>query len=428
MEEGIFRVVVASAVTDDIPENDERFGVSNVIARKIKVLLLSSAPSPDYAFLKRAMENDSALDLTTICYLEGRILPEGGTKSGTTTPPPATPSELDNYDAVILLDPSESAAVELYPLLQEYVLGGGGLLTIFTSDQTYPAELKTLSPLLPAYGGEVEFHPLPVSSANLLTLGAGWIPQNNLSLPPLQGPRIIELNGNSIPLVIRQSDGEVVEAMVQKGFGRLLSLGIGGLWSWEMSGYQLLYPTLFGRAVRFLAEPHLAGPFILQVESNSTPGELVSIQILCKNPTEIGASATVTISHISDESQNIVQSQEFAPSPKSFYLQFIPHQEGVYSIVARGANGVESSRLFISAPANELSDPRPDTGFLSALAGEDNRLTPENLSAGLLSLTEDFKPQATLNTLRLVNNPWLYLLIALLLCIEWLIRRRWGAW
>jgi hypothetical protein len=423
-EEGLFRVLVTSATPDEIPQNDEKFSVSKVVSHRIKVLLVSSSPSPDYAFLKRAMENDSALDLATICYVGDKILPEGG---NTTTPPVAYP-ELDNYDVLILLNPRESTGAEIYPLLQEYVRGGGGLLTIFTSDQTYPAELKTLSPLLPAPGGAVEFHPLSASPASLLAPGAGWIPQDNLTLPPLSGPRIIESGADSIPLVVRQSDGQVVEAVSQKGFGRVLALGMGGFWGWEMSGCQLLYPTLFGRAVRFLAEPHLSGPFVLEVQSGSGPGETVNMRILCKNPAEIGTGATVTISHISDESQNIVLSQEFNPSAKSFHLQFVPREAGVYNIVVRGANGGESSRLFMCAPANELSDPRPDEGFLSALAGEENRLTPENVFAGLLSLTENFQPQATLESLQLANNPWTYLLVALFLGIEWLIRRRWGAW
>lgn len=424
MDRGIFRVELTSFPADELPDNDSAVAVSGIITDKIRVLLISSAPSLDYAFLKRAMEEDLALNLTTVCYSAGTILPE----EGVALPPPATPLELAQYDAVFLLNPTEQTGPQLCPLLADYVSGGGGLLLLFTEYQPYPAELGELAPLLPQYGGVVEFRPRASAQSRTHTLGSSWIPVDGSSLPPLLGPRIMVVATRATPLAMRDSDGEVIMAESQRGFGRTLSMGMGEMWAWAMAGYEELYPALFGRVLRWLAIPHIGGPFVIEVEEGASPGQLVDLRVLPKSPGEIGERATVTISYIEEGREDIIVSEDFDTSEGVLALQFTPQREGIYDITAQGVGGAVSSRLFLVAPVNELDDPRPDEGFLAASAGQENHLSTENVVLELMHLGDNYQPRAELHSLMVISHPLPYLLVAFLLCGEWLVRRRWGAW
>ncbi len=115
--------IVTTAANERRAENNSRVFSIKVLKSRLKVALVSETLSWDYKFIKQALNENERVEVSDFVEKqEGLYL---GDKF------PATQGAVNEFDIIILLNPSAARGDNRYRLLQNYVSGhGGGLFVV----------------------------------------------------------------------------------------------------------------------------------------------------------------------------------------------------------------------------------------------------------------------------------------------------------
>ncbi|KPJ49648.1 MAG: hypothetical protein AMJ41_02565, partial [candidate division Zixibacteria bacterium DG_27] len=126
---------------EKVTENNYRSFSIEVLKSKLKILLVSSRPGWEFAFLQRTLEENTKLDIKPVVYG-----PDGGFLSGTL---PATLEALAEYDILIFIDPGYRQLSGREEVLKRYLQGRHSILFLLGEDLSSAKASSVMSDLLP---------------------------------------------------------------------------------------------------------------------------------------------------------------------------------------------------------------------------------------------------------------------------------------
>ncbi len=243
--QGIHRytIVVPVAPGELSTSNNRRVVATNTLGGKVKVLMVASRPSWDYAFLVRELRADANMDLTSWNGLSG--------PSGAGGPVPRTAEALLSYDLVILVEPNWADLPFPAEWLARFVSErGGGLLVVgLPPGRGEGGDAAAILPSVstrPAQNAAREAR-LQLTSegeaSSLCRVVDGRYDNASLwqQLPPVwtaaepwwePGPAATVLASAS------PSEGETIPVIMtsRSGGGSVALFAVSGIWRWKMAG------------------------------------------------------------------------------------------------------------------------------------------------------------------------------------------------
>ena len=456
---------------DPLPGNNRQSALLNVDRDRHRVLYLEGEPRWEFKFIRRAAAEDDDIELVT--WL--RTTPRKTYRQGTADPEeladgfPKSLEALYRYDMVIIGSlPATSLDDEQHDWLIRFVAErGGGLLALAGRHALDNGgwDVKPLAEALPvtlarpghspSYSpGNYAAHPTDAGMRSVLTDigGTGTRERNWETLPMLAGyqplgtPKaaatvILEASGvvesRGADVVVRGGAAKPLLVTQPYGYGRTAVLATASTWRWRMrtppddSRHSLFWRHLI-RHFAGAAQPR-------RRLSLAADGDNLQVQVALKNPlyeplTDTAITARVT-----------------APDGESFEVA-LPRNAGE-STFGETITTTESGiyRVELASLSGPAMTPGGRSDSLAALArvGEANReqfaatlnepllrrladatggryWRPDQLSALADALAFSSAGIHERQQLPLWNAPFLFILLLLLKCTEWSLRRYWG--
>lgn len=438
-----------------------------VIDRKLKVLVVDESPRWDYRFLKGFLEADRA-------RVDPKFVLHQGDPSGARMLPgfPASEGELRAFDAIILGDvaPGFFSRNQL-ELLEKWVRVEGGGLLIVAGRTAMPGAfggtpIEALLPVVvdqapprtldserskPAGGDLLNGFRVQVTSEGerLGALRLDASAQKNAELwrsadllfwaHPVRRVK----PGATVALVhpsktLPGGEGPLpILAQQRYGKGQVAYLGSDESWRWRFTPGAAEHRRFWGQMVSSLGMPRVLGGSASSVETDKgeySVGDRVQLvaRVLDQGLNPLPAdSVEVTISR--DLSKETVVLAARADQPGVFAGEWVPGAEGGYKVElveAGGAAPAEPRQVQISAPRIEFDDAgmRQDLLMAVAAAGQGAYLPLDKLDALPKAIAEAAAKRAEAAGDRgertVWNAPTVLLLLILLLCGEWFLRKR----
>ncbi|MEM7385789.1 MAG: hypothetical protein AAF514_12665 [Verrucomicrobiota bacterium] len=465
-----FYTVRAKALEDEsnLEDNQPPPVQVKVLDDRARVLLVSGVPSWDYRALTRLLMREKMIDVSI--WLQS--LDEGRLQQGNTPIDrlPATKEALYEYDVVLLLDPDprefDTAWIEL---LKQFVREhSGGVLyhpgPIFSGPFLTGTETGSLIDLLPVNLGDVgameldallatnnQAWPLGVVAANVDQPIMRFFPEIDRTLeewrrlpgvywsfPALDSkPAARALLEHSDPTLRRQEVARPLLVTGQFGSGRTVFLGFEGTWRWRGFANEY-YKRFWVQTTRYLVEGRaLAGKRrgVLETERfRYLVGDRVLLSARLNEPDfepmiaesvagslTIPGEAPVDVLFKPVENQP-GQYQAILPAEKAG-----PHT--VRIVLPGDANGevtIDAS-YSVSLPIKEVQETwldKPQLVELAKLSGGRYFAINEikELLAALPNRVRRLETQSP--PMALWDNRFFLILIALLLTVEWILRKR----
>ena len=423
--------------------NDARQVAIEVAPGRLGVLVLSAGLNWDLAFLRRALDGDSAVSLTSLVRDRNgwREIEAGRTRGA------PSPADLRGRAAVILdaLGGSDLGE-EMDRSLDAFVRAGGGLLALggpppglarmregrlgqqLTFGLDAQAPVRTASP-----------EPTPEASELLswdddpLRGDRAWraaAPLSDLTpIVPGGGDRVLlGARGGGPPLLFARHVGR----------GQALLVNGSGLWRWSLSGHDDLGAErgrrLWRRIVRWIAEPVQGEPLRVKPERWLTArGEAVRLFASLQN----SSFQPVAGASLEGETQD--------PSGRPVRVRFTPRAAGSYEAViddpapgryrlnvraSRGGAelGRASTEFAVDRWSLEEARVEPDSATLAAIAAASGgrATTAGEARQWAGSMPARSLVRARSESHRLWESPWVFALLVGMLGVEWAWRRRRG--
>lgn len=284
-----------------------------ILDDQMKVLLISGAPSYDYRFLARLLERDRSVRLST--WLQSADTDSVREGDEVITSLPTTPEEINQYDALILMDCDPSDFDPTWAsIVATYVSDhGGGLLYAagnkYTGRFLKHANLMSIVELLPVVTdpeaelvinelGHYQLRPWPIlipeeaagdailrQSDDASQTRSIWGALGSVywHYPVLRGKPIAQmLMRHSNPRMVNAYGPHVLFATQFVGTGRTAWLGINSTWRWRRSD-ETHFNRFWIQTLRYLVEGKLLG--------GRTRGQILT----AKEEYEIGETVVVTV-------------------------------------------------------------------------------------------------------------------------------------
>jgi len=395
---------------DTVSDDNSVITATNVIPRKMRILLVSSQPSPDYALVKRSLERDEALNVSTYCST-----PVGEIVREETTFDISGGGSLSEYDAIVIIGDPKGFG-DFYNSIDNLCREGGVGLVYFASN-----------------GTKIDLPSCPLSiSGSEEDIKLRWSDVRNINpyfINDLKGFDGMSTLGSSKTLLKSWAYGFLYD---NKGFVRLAggrySLGesyaiaFWGLWRlpYEVRGEKL--ESLISSIVRISAYTHLQGrPNIEISKKESSLGESVEFIVHSRE----NAPVRYSIYRIYEGGEEVVSGGEMSVDDFGYRTTFIPDKEGGYRIEA--SSGGETNSEYFICKGNLDTDPGSNLSIVKTLFGDKRVLDKEDVDLLISKLSGKSKYiNEEFNTISLTTSPWLYIIIVFFLISDWYIRKRRG--
>ncbi len=465
-----------------LDNNNSRPHAIKIVDHKIKVLFVDGYPRWEYRYLKNALIRDDTMVVS--CFLQSADMdfPQEGSHG---TPPllafPTDRKELFEYDVILMGDVDVQTLVdpdkvqETMQNLSDFVEDIGGGIAFMAGFRDDPKSYRStpLAKLLPVVledsgsegvGMEIvqteSFHPRlteegkrhtlmkldedPQMSARLWEEGAPdclpglfWFFQVKRAKPAAQvlaeHPSARNTQGKALPIIAVQPYGR----------GRTLFVGTDETWRWRFVRGDKYFYAFWEKAMEYLRGGKLLGGKKYDVKTDKptyTLGERVHIVARVRddqyNPLT-DPTYTATLETPSGVKKEIVMN--LIKDKKGEYEWTEPALEvGLYHIwVGPDVIGEEKERAYatfeVKMPTREFEDPLMDKKSLEAIAEASDpakktnaRFLPlydlDQLPELVKEPAEVLKPESKEKDLW--NSPGVFLLFALLITLEWVLRKK----
>ena len=466
---GTYRLSVRARpiVGETVTENNAYHTVLDVRAGPARILYIEGEPRPEFAFLRRAVAGDSALEVVGLMRSADRKFLRLGVRDSfeLVSGFPVRREELFKYRAIILgsIEAAFFSGDQLRMLADFVSQRGGGLLALggraalaeggYTG--TPVAEVLPVSierPFsdtgMPAL--VVKMHPTPAGLAHAAlqlrsteaASAARWD-----SLPPLTSVnRLGTLRSGATTLLTGRlaSSGDrqaEVPVLAFQRYGRGVSavFGVQDSWHWRMDASMPVedetHATVWRQMLRWLVQSAPDPVDVVAVPSRAGPGEPVTLRAhvmdsAFQNVNNASVSARVT----SPSGRRTVVPMEWSLREDGSYTsQFVADEAGVYTLSAEALRGRDTTRspagaLLVDDQGADVEQAEQRAPLLRRIASETGGRYYPLASAGALS--DDVIYTESGVTVRDARDLWdmpvVFLLLACLLGAEWIYRRRQG--
>ncbi|MGQ0813218.1 MAG: hypothetical protein ACT4O1_01985 [Gemmatimonadota bacterium] len=397
---GLVRYDVAFAATDSIPDDDVRSIYVFISEKPAGVAIVSFDPDWEPRFLHPVIEAALGLPVRTFLRLPAGVYLRGGSglDAGTRVEESAVLSAVAEADLVVLHGLTASA-----PDWAQQAARNARRLIVF------PGDAGTSLPIPVAGMVEADWYVSPELPASPITSLLAGI--DAAALPPLNALQSAARGENSwAPLLGGRTPrgGRQPLVVAEERGGRRWAVALGrGYWRWAFRGgearaaYTRLWAALAGWVVQDRAQ--VASASIRPVQravSRGTPIRWIA--------PGIAADSFVLVLQSADTGQQRMV------------------------LTAEHGDTIESAPV---EPAHYTYDVRA-YGEAGEIARAHGPLTVESYSPEFMRRVVDLNelkqaPAALAGQSRAAGRalhtyPWLYVLLILLLCVEWILRRRWG--
>jgi uncharacterized membrane protein len=446
---------------ETITENNEYHTVLHVRRGPERVLYFEGEPRPEFAFMRRAVAPDSAIELVALLRsAEGKYLRLGVRDSLELLGGfPATREDLFKYPALILgsVEASFFTGDQLRMLADFVSQRGGGLLVLGGRSalaeggysNTALAEALPLSldrAVMDTGGPAIEVKIRPTNAGRLhpaLQLGpndtasaAKW-----QTLPPLTVVNGLgSLRPGATSLLMGRPDGTQsdIPVLAFHRFGRGVAavLGVQDTWLWQMHAEIAVedetHETFWRQMLRWMLEGVPDQVEIAAVPGRVGPGEPVSLRARVNDPQYLDVNdARVTATVTTPAGRLVDVPLEWSLREDGTYTgSFLAEESGVYSLTATAIRGRDTST---SAPGALLADDHgADVENAELRTPLLNRIAQETRGryyplADVSKLADDVKLTESGVTAREARDLWdmpaVLLLMVALLATEWSYRR-----
>lgn len=484
----VISVEVENLADEVYGENNRRDLLINVIRDKVRVLQIVGQPSWDQRFLRNHLKQDPNVDLISFFILVNPYGPTPDKRETALIPFPSRElfeDELDGFDLVIFQNfnygPFDTR--KYLPRVRNYVLKGGAFVMVggplsFSAGQYYGTPITEVLPVdIPPdtatarYGGSgadvvyaatIDTTPFRAS----LTPAGEFHPVTRLALEPganqarwrqlqeLEGiNKVQRLKQGSLALVthptLKAQDGTAapVVAVRELRKGRTMAVMTDSTWHWGFKAGNegqdaRLYDAFWSNAVRWLIkDPELDLIRVRSKQESVRVGAQATVRVDVFGPDYRPAAEqplTVIVRRRRPRDgvgsgEEVLREEMKTDAAGTLTLSVPVLQAGVYEVEAsaklvagRDTRGLD---LFIGTKRKlefdrVVSDGRWETEVAAASDGAVHDME---------ALTPTLKvrpPQVSKVTHRRVkelwNTPFAVLMLALMLGIEWWLRRRWG--
>ncbi|MCH8028340.1 MAG: hypothetical protein IH874_00190 [Candidatus Dadabacteria bacterium] len=460
----VYTVSIPAVSGDQVPENNERSFVVDVIIDRIRVLHISGSPSWDSKFLRKSLKRNPNVDLVAFFILrDPSDLVFASQNELSLIPFPVNDlfgPNLENFDVLIFQNFKTTAyGVSFYHLnnIRKYVLNKGGAFLMIGGVKSFDGGLFGSTPLrdvLPVRlrssrteaPGAVNKQ---LTKAKLTRLGEkhavmSIVPkrknnkQNWNSLPALDGYNIVGGVKPGAQLLLRAPGDAPLFVLDEAGSGKVASFLSDSSWRWAFLSAQggekiSYYDRFWGRLLRWLVDdPELKDVRVSSDKAVYNPGDTANIDVwTLGEEKETGElSTTVTLPGGEEVELSLKRSGE---GMKGVLLM---NRRGVYRASVKGETGaghgvvgtVDETYFVMEAPLGEVFRKTADTELLKQIA----KKTGGSFStvwdkAGGLGLS--YSPKLTITgykTQSVWDTPLVFALLVGVFAGELILRRRWG--
>ena len=457
---------------DPLPGNNVQSALLDVDRNRYRVLYLEGEPRWEFKFIRRAAAEDDDIELVT--WL--RTTPRKTYRQGTSDPDeladgfPESLEALYRYDMVIIGSlPATSLDDEQHDWLARFVAQrGGGLLALagrYALDnggwdvkpvaQALPVAIARSGEVLSYQRGNYRVHPTDDGLRSVLTdIGpmesreGAWetlpmLADHQLLGTPKPGATVIleafggiERRGTDV--VVRGAPAKPLLVTQPYGYGRTAVLATASTWRWRMrTPPEDTRHSLFWRhLIR-----HFAGAALPRRSlSLVADGDALDVRVALKNPRfEPLTDTAVTVRVTAPDGEAFDATLPRIVGESAFGETLPATKPGIYRVEMAG----------IAGPAPIAEGGRPDALAALARVGETNleqfaatlnepllrRIAettggaywrPDDLSGLADALAFSSAGIHERQQLPLWNAPFLFVLLVLLKCTEWSLRRYWG--
>ena len=468
--EFVYRAVVSGDRGEATAIDNTRDAAVRVLDTQYRVLLVSGRPSYEYRFLARILERDNNIDLS--CWLQSADEQAVRDGDAVITELPRKPDDLFAYDVVILLDPHPGELDSAWAAIMRRFVDEfrGGMLLVagphytqrFLKDDRLQ-DLCAVLPIVPDPDADVRLSnegtfrpnarplivPEDARSSPILSLGADpaaneriWsaMPGVWWNLPVLREKPVASVILRTADSPTAGANASVLLATQVVGGGRTAFLGCDTTWRWRAAAEQH-YNRFWVQMVRYLAQGRR--------ESENQRGAIV----LDRDAVNLGDYAKIEVRVLDEQfvpwfEPRIDLSIEHAgAASRQVALSAIPDRAGwfggrvlfdapgatrLWVQLPVGAPDAKPAKLEksirVQQPDYEMRTLRQNVELLREMSTrtggeyltlEAARRLPERIAdARQTSVTRDPSTES------LWDRPWVLALLACLLSIEWITRRR----
>ena len=463
LDPGVHRLAVrAKALPAEIvTENNEWQTSMEVRTGPDRVLYLEGEPRPEFAFLRRAVANDSALRVVGLMRSAERKFLRLGVRDSLDLLGgfPSTREELFSYRAVILgsIEASFFTAEQLRMLADFVSVRGGGLMVLggraSLSEGGYAGTpLADVVPITMAAGTvnvdgpavPVRVRPTRAGEVHAALQLGGTLAASRTrwdSLPPLTTVnRLGTLRAGATMLLAGTAEGgrSDVPILSWQRYGRGMSavFGVQDSWLWKMDAAipveDVTHQTLWRQLARWLVDDAPAPFEVMASPSRVAPGEPLTLRARVSTPlfSDVNdAAVTVTVTSPTGTTQNVLLEWTLRDDG-SYTARFTPNDTGRYTMDAvaqRGRDSVQTavSSFLVDERGADVAQAELRAALLRRIAEETGGRYYPLADAERLAADAVFTEAGV--TVREAKDLWdmpaVFLLIALLLGAEWGYRR-----
>jgi len=445
-----------------------------VESQPIRVLYIEGTLRAEYKFLHRRLADDPDVALVTFARSAS---PDQASAAGVLAGSEvASPERLEKIDVVLLgdfepqmLDPAT------YTALRGWVENGGGLMVLggyrtLSADGLARTPLADALPVEPAAGGiqQVDHpfqftltadgrrHPALAVTGDMRRDAALW-----KTLPELRGLVAVGRAKPGATVLARHPEpnpsdpdgkGYIVLAAQPFGKGTAAVLTADTTWRWSrlprLAGRSdTLYARFWSQMVRWLAHRDVAHK--RTVLTASTPeasydrGQRVTVTVrrdpAAMVPGQEGAETTLALAVTTPDGRTTsLAPRPDVTDPNRWTADYFPDRGGRFTVSARLVRATEGgttdtandqTEFLVRGSTIELEDPTPNAAVLGRIA----RLTggayadlddPQATAALLEALPKAPRVVREVRTSQVWNSPGLFVVFLVMVCAEWIARRR----
>lgn len=464
----LYTVEIPSAAGELALENNRRSVLVEPPGRRRLVLMVEGAPGFDHSFLRRALLEDSGLEVDAVVR-KGRdaggdptyiVQSTADRAPALATGFPQDRAALFKYDAIILANVDEDSLSRAQLDVVNQFVGerGGGLMVLGARSFEQQALVRTAveevlpvgltdrgagvvrasanggTPYTVSLTGEGESHPVTRIGRTAEDTSKRW-----REIPALAGAASLGAPrpGAQVLALVRAPDGPRPLVAVQRyGQGRAMVFTGEASWRWRMQrpSEDRSYELFWRQAARWLSggapdsvsvarlpAPQVGGVETVHLDVRDEFFAPVTDAELAVRITDPGGTERELRPVLSD-----AQTGRYSAETRF-------DQPGIYRIRARarrGATDLGSSErsVLVGGVDREMADPRLNEDVLRRIAAASGGayLAADDASR-LPSLLSAAAPQPAAPRLQeLWHAPWIFAVLIALLTAEWMLRRRWG--
>jgi hypothetical protein len=419
----------------DRMENNARTFTVRVLKSRFAVLLIAPIPSPDLAFVRRAIESDSSFTVSAAL------------SAGIAGADAAFPDRLELFDAVIVFDGGGGMLTpERVRLLSSWLSKGKGLWVIGSTPPPADSEFEGLLPVIfdrtagaAKPGGAIV---LTDDGRSHFITAAGVDREVWSMLPPLQSFAVTKPTPEGRVLAVISGvsgKGNPSPAVVAgaRGKGRTVVVPISGVWRWRlmMEGAEKgggFFDSFVRGTVRWLTSEIEASPLAVTTDAGSyLSGQDVRFEARVFDTVYMPISGAEVILTVDNNPALKAVLDETQPGLYTGSLRSLPPGRHTFSASAsvEGRRYADATGTFeVERFSLELLDPSPDPESMAAIAANTGGIavTAAGIDSALSRISLRTVTEREERDHRLAFNPILPSLVILLLAVEWFIRKRRG--